>query len=123
MHEGTPFRSFSQVDQAGDPAALANLLRHTSGRAWFQAVQQHMFALLQVQPGNAVLDVGCGVGQDVLTLAQLVGPTGRAVGVDNSTTMIEQAHAAAAVEPSNLPVEFLVADAHTLPFADATFER
>lgn len=123
MHGSEPFRSFSQVDQARDPLALANVLRHASGRAWFRALQQHMFALLQVQPGNAVLDIGCGIGQDVLALARLVGPAGRAVGVDSSVMMIEQARAAAAVESPELPVEFLVADALALPFADATFDR
>lgn len=32
--------------------------------------------------GLTVLDLGCGSGRDVYALAQLVGPTGRVVGVD-----------------------------------------
>ena len=32
--------------------------------------------------GATVLDLGCGTGRDVYLLAQLVGPTGRVIGVD-----------------------------------------
>ena len=32
--------------------------------------------------GAVILDVGCGAGQDVYVLAQMVGPKGRVVGVD-----------------------------------------
>jgi ubiquinone/menaquinone biosynthesis C-methylase UbiE len=116
-------KAFSNVDGASDPLALAAAMRNLSGLAWFQAVKRHMIDQLRVEPGHAVLDVGCGVGQDVLALAQLVGPTGRVVGVDSSGTMIDQARVGLSGGGAGLPVEFLVADAHTLPFADATFDR
>lgn len=38
--------------------------------------------------GSRVLDVGCGPGHAALDLAQLVGPDGRVVGVDESETFI-----------------------------------
>jgi ubiquinone/menaquinone biosynthesis C-methylase UbiE len=53
--------------------------------------KQRTYALMSIQPGDAVLDVGCGPGTDTLILAGLVGPAGRAVGVDSDAAMIAEA--------------------------------
>jgi SAM-dependent methyltransferase len=45
-----------------------------------------------VQPGQTVLDIGCGPGYASLDLAQIVGPTGRVIGVDESATFLKQLH-------------------------------
>jgi len=42
-------------------------------------------------PGSRVLDVGCGFGDSTLRIAQLVGPTGAAVGVDCASNFIQAA--------------------------------
>ena len=47
--------------------------------------------LLHLQPGQIVLDVGCGTGLNFAHLQAQVGPTGRIVGVDNSAQMLAQA--------------------------------
>jgi ubiquinone/menaquinone biosynthesis C-methylase UbiE len=49
--------------------------------------------------GEAVVDLGCGRGRDVLRAAALVGPAGRATGVDGSPEML--ARAAAGPLPAN----------------------
>jgi ubiquinone/menaquinone biosynthesis C-methylase UbiE len=36
-----------------------------------------MSSFLNIQQGQSILDVGCGTGDDVLSLAELVGKTGR----------------------------------------------
>ncbi len=46
-----------------------------------------------IRPNEAVLDLGCGAGFDVLIAAQIVGPTGRIVGVDLSPDMLAVAEA------------------------------
>ena len=43
---------------------------------------------MNVGEGSCVLDIGCGAGDDVLALGQIVGSKGRVVGIDNSETMI-----------------------------------
>lgn len=46
---------------------------------------------LQLQPGDRVLDVGCGTGLNIPFLADAVGPTGVIVGVDRSPQMLRVA--------------------------------
>ena len=51
------------------------------------------FSLGPLNPGEAVLDIGCGAGVDSLVAAHLVGPQGRVVGVDVTEEMIIRARA------------------------------
>jgi SAM-dependent methyltransferase len=48
-----------------------------------------------LEPGETVLDVGCGGGMDVLLAARRVGARGRAIGIDMTPEMLERAGAAA----------------------------
>ena len=41
--------------------------------------------------GRSILDLGCGAGRDVYIASQLVGPTGRVVGVDMTPEQLETA--------------------------------
>ncbi len=41
--------------------------------------------------GMTILDLGCGAGRDVYLLAQLVGPTGRVIGVDMTAAQLDVA--------------------------------
>ncbi|MHB1592802.1 MAG: methyltransferase domain-containing protein [Streptosporangiaceae bacterium] len=53
-----------------------------------QRCKQIADAQLGLRPGQAVLDAGCGCGADAADMAALVGPAGRAVGIDASGAMI-----------------------------------
>lgn len=79
------------------------------------------FALGPIHPGEGVLDLGCGAGFDALVAAQLVGSTGRVVGIDMSPEMIAVAEAGLR-EVAFPRVEFLVAEVQALPCADASFD-
>ena len=106
------------VDRAADPAAFVRFLdRVADDAAAGPAGADRLAALLDPRPGQRLLDVGCGLGGATRALARLVGPTGRAVGVDNSATMIAAARARDARAAT-----YGVADAHDLPFAAATFD-
>ena len=53
-----------------------------------------LFAAADLQPGEQVLDVGCGTGPTTRRAAELVGPTGAVTGVDISDDMLRAAAAA-----------------------------
>lgn len=79
------------------------------------------FSLGAVNPGETVLDIGCGAGVDTLVAACLVGPTGRVVGVDATPEMVARARANLALT-SLTNVSFEIAAAETLPFPDGEFD-
>lgn len=111
---------WTDVDRASDPERCVRCLDTASGMEGGQAYKRQVLALLDVREGHYVLDVGCGTGDDVRMMAQLVGSTGRVVGVDNSATMIAEAQKR--TDGQDLPVEYRIADAHRLDFADNTFD-
>lgn len=71
-----------------------------------------------LQPGQSVLDVGCGAGLDALIAARQTG--GRVVGVDFSEAMVARARAAAG--EAGLAAEFNIGEAGRLPMPEAIFD-
>jgi arsenite methyltransferase len=79
------------------------------------------FSLGRLEPGERVLDLGSGAGTDSLVAVQMVGPEGSVTGVDMTPEMLAKARAAAE-ELGAETVEFVEADAESLPFPDASFD-
>src|SRR2546426_8936161 len=79
------------------------------------------FSLGRLEPGERVLDLGCGAGTDSLVAAQMVGPDGHVVGIDMTREMLDKARRAA-TEMSAENVEFVEGEAEQLPFADESFD-
>lgn len=71
-----------------------------------------------LRTGDAGLDIGCGVGDEVRLIAERVGPSGQAVGVDVNEGLLVSARERTA---RDLEVSFLLADALALPFGDGEF--
>ena len=94
------------------------------GRRWLDRERLHDALLAPIgkilldraaaRAGETVLDIGCGCGATAVALARNVAPTGRVLGIDVSAPMLERARQLA---PEGLPVEFVLADATTYPFA------
>ena len=78
-------------------------------------------SLAKVQPGQRVLDIGCGRGELVIHSA-LRGA--RAVGIDYSETAVAIAREALASHPPDVRqrASFALMDARRLGFADASFD-
>ena len=77
--------------------------------------------LLAPRPGEVILDLGSGPGRDVLYAAELVGPGGKAIGVDATPEMIFRAReAAASLHRAN--AEFRLGEIEHLPLESGTVD-
>jgi ubiquinone/menaquinone biosynthesis C-methylase UbiE len=74
-----------------------------------------------IHTGQAVLDVATGPGEPALTIASLVGPAGKVIGIDPVAEMVEAARRAADRGGSK-NTQFEVAPADDLPFPADTFD-
>jgi SAM-dependent methyltransferase len=61
----------------------------------FAGVANH-WLLGRIDPGQVVLDLGCGAGTDLLIAAQMIGREGRAIGIDMTAAMLERTRTSAA---------------------------
>lgn len=77
---------------------------------------------LGVQPGETVIDIGCGGGMTVKRLCALAAG-GRVVGVDYSDVSVAASKALNESEIGDGTAEILAASVEALPFPDETFDR
>src|ERR671931_1048451 len=75
----------------------------------------------RLEPGQTVLDLGCGAGTDLLIAAQMVGPEGRAIGVDMTSAMLDRARESAR-EMGLENVDFHQSLIESLPLADESID-
>lgn len=71
--------------------------------------------------GEVVVDLGCGGGLDVFLASKMVGPEGRAIGIDMTPAMIERARANAKAG-GYTNVEFYVSTIDRIPLPDASVD-
>jgi ubiquinone/menaquinone biosynthesis C-methylase UbiE len=80
-----------------------------------------MFDAARLQPGERVLDVGCGYGTATIEAAKRVAPSGHVIGIDISAAMLEPAHHRVAVAGLD-NVELVEADAQVHSFDSGSFD-
>ena len=73
-----------------------------------------------LQPGEKVLDVGCGTGGVTIPAKLRVGKTGEVKGIDPSPEMIAVARRKAS--RARLEIDFRIGVIESLPFPDETFD-
>ncbi|HYE63382.1 MAG TPA: methyltransferase domain-containing protein [Phycisphaerales bacterium] len=81
-------------------------------RLWSAATHE-LWEKAAIQPGQTVMDLGCGPGHATLDLAQIVGPTGRVVAIDESAAFLKQLHDAAVLRKA-LHIERVLGDVQDL---------
>ena len=111
---------FADVDQSLNPQNIVCYLERSRDVIEIQVLKKLSYILMEAQVGKCLLDVGCGIGDDVRALAQIVGPQGRVVGIDKSQTLLDIARKGS--ERLDLPGEFVLGDVSSLDMADSTFD-
>jgi len=129
-------RSLWQTEAMVDVAEELHRYWNQRGPVWIQhrerldamlaSLGEAAIARLHPDPGEHILDIGCGTGTTTLELARLVGENGRVTGVDVSAPMLAEARRRA--DEAGLDnVSFTAADAGAHQFEprhfDAAFSR
>jgi arsenite methyltransferase len=79
------------------------------------------FSLGLLNPGEVILDVGCGAGVDLIFASKLVGPSGKVCGIDLTPEMVEKAQ-------KNLQqagvsnYEIKLAGSESIPYEEGSFD-
>jgi len=107
------------AEDLGYPAELLARVPETSCESF--AGVANPFSLGVLDPGEDVLDIGCGAGMDTLVAAQMVGADGYVTGIDMTPDMAAKARRSVA-EMGLANVTIVDGSAEELPFADAGFD-
>jgi ubiquinone/menaquinone biosynthesis C-methylase UbiE len=89
-------------------------------RGQLRELRQRTANLARIQPGDAVLDVGCGTGTLAIEVQRRVGRAGRVAGIDPGTQQIARARSKAARR--KVSIDFQVGVIEQLAFPDQTFD-
>src|SRR5215204_624815 len=92
------------------------------GPPFFAHAGRRLVELAGVGPGDRVMDVATGRGAVLFPAAELIGPAGRAIGIDLAAGMVEQTHDDIARRGFR-NVDVLRMDAEHLAFQPQSFDR
>lgn len=110
-------RQLTTDPQAPDQIAYLDV---AAGTAAGRDYKQRLTASLQLRPGQAAVDLGCGPGTDLGRLADAVGVEGSVVGVDRDPRMLAEARRRLSGR-RNVTVH--CGDVHALPLAEDSIDR
>lgn len=105
-------RLYSEEELAGVPALA---VEHALG------IANHL-RFARLEPGDTVLDLGCGSGIDSILAARRVGPSGRVLALDFLSEMLERT-GAAAEEAGLANVEPVLGEMEALPIPGASVDH
>ena len=96
----------------------------TNGRSWIEhealqdqllhPVTKHLLSLSNIQPGQNVLDIGCGTGAHALAVVERLLPTGKVTALDISEPLLRRAIERFAA--ADAPVRAVLGDAQIFDF-------
>lgn len=117
---------------AGPNAEQSRNWNEVAGQAWVAQDERisaqlrsfglHALERADLARGHRVLDVGCGGGETTIAISRAVSPTGAALGIDISRTLLDHARESA-VRAGAANVAFELADAQTAALPEAAFDR
>jgi SAM-dependent methyltransferase len=109
---------FSQVDNSRDPGVFVSCLETICSLPYFQGYKKKSFERLNLK-GSKIIEIGCGLGQDAMTIAEMIGGSGSVAAIDSSRTLIKNACKRSIDTDS---IHYFMADACQLPFSNGVFD-
>lgn len=123
-HEYISYTSDAYVPDAESEveASTAAWLEAQAGMPFIREVARRTFELIDLRPGEAVLDVGCGTGVMLPSLVEAVGPDGNVTALDHAAAFLARADRRLRDAGLADRVQLVRGDALSLPFGDGTFD-
>lgn len=116
-----PHRFSNELDHEAAERIIARLESRAKDEIFSKLFDRYVPAL-DLPPSAQVLEIGCGTGAMMRSLARRDDFSGKATGVDQSPAFIEAAKQFALDENLGERIDFHVGDAHSLDFPSATFD-
>lgn len=82
--------------------------------------KKQSFQKMNIKPGNIILDLGCGNGDEVIEISKLTGTEGKVIGIDVNEQAIKVA--LTKVPSGTTNVEFVHQNGEKIPFKDNFFD-
>ncbi|HWA09941.1 MAG TPA: class I SAM-dependent methyltransferase [Opitutaceae bacterium] len=116
------FESKVKTEWIDDATAAAWKKWHAKSLHFWRELNEGLFSVARLAPGQRVLDLASGTGDPAIAIAKQVGPTGHVIISDLAPQMlaISREHAADAKITN---ASFAIVDAHALPQEDASLDR
>ena len=115
-HHAAPVTGGCVIHSAAGYDLLVSLLLLGRERAF----RERLLQLARLEPGQSVLDVGCGTGSMAIAAKRQVGSSGTVQGIDASPEMIARARKKAGT--AGVDVAFTHGIVESMPFADGQFD-
>lgn len=116
-----PHRFINELDEAALESIIARLESRAQDAVFTRLFDKYA-AQLALPPSAQVLEVGCGTGALLRSLARRTDFTGKAFGVDQCRPFLDAARKFAQAENVSARIVFQAGDAHCLDFPSATFD-
>lgn len=119
-HDLQDLMNFDRIDQTGNPGEFITFLDAAARNEGIRAMKRRTYELLDAGPGQRLLEVGCGTGDDARQLAGMISPGGSLVAIDKSEAIISEARSRA--RQTDNAIDFVVGDASALDLESGTFD-
>jgi SAM-dependent methyltransferase len=116
------FRERLHQEWTGDRTVAAWRKWYAQIAAFTRGATEALLEAAQLRPGQRVLELACGVGDPALSIAGEIAPSGHVTATDLGPGMMSLAEELASKQGLT-NIEFREANAESLPFPDASYDR
>ena len=115
-------QTFTVITLGGPHLGGVATLEDRARAPTYQAMFRTLIDLMAPEPGEAILDVGCGAGSLDRLLARRLGAANAITAIDTNPFLLREAALLAKAEGLDGLIRFAPGNAEALPFADESFD-